>query len=55
MAWNTQLITMRWGERWAIVAAGNKGYINQRAVLVRRAEAVDRLFAAPVAPGVLRA
>ena len=33
----------------------DKGYINQRAVLVRRAEAVERLFATPVAPGVLRA
>ncbi len=33
----------------------DKGYVNQRAVLARRADQVERLFAEPAAPGVLRA
>jgi feruloyl-CoA synthase len=31
----------------------DKGYVNQRAVLERRADAVSRLFAEPLAPGVI--
>jgi feruloyl-CoA synthase len=33
----------------------DKGYVNQRAVLARRPDAVDRLFADPVADGVILA
>lgn len=33
----------------------DKGYLNQRAVLARRADAVARLYAEPTAPAVLRA